>query len=116
MKKEFDKNEVDYPHIINFFQNNELVGLKKKILLIYLNNETKANKKYNEILEKKKLIDNVLEDLDLIYNDLNIFLYISQKKTMEQIDSIKTEITQGPLNHYENNSKEQGEIIKEIDF
>ena len=115
LKKEFDKNEVDYPHIINFFQNNELVGLKKKILLIYLNNETKANKKYNEILEKKKLIDNVLEDLDLIYNDLNIFLYISQKKTMEQIDSIKTEITQGPLNHYENNcSKQYQKLIKEF--
>ena len=34
---------------------------------------------------------------------------------MEQIDSIKTEITQGPLNHYENNcSKQYQKLIKEF--
>ena len=54
LRKKFDKNEVKYSDIILFFQNNKMDLFKKRILLIYLNNKNKANKKYDEILEKKK--------------------------------------------------------------
>ena len=70
-----------------------------------------TNKKYNEILEKKKLIDNVLEDLNLIYDDLSTFLYISQKDTIAQIESIITAINQGPLDQYEKKYSEQYKML-----
>ena len=107
LKNEFDNNDEKYSNILLFFKADKLKEFENRIKLIYLNDETQASNKLDEIYNKKAAIDKALEDIDLIYDDFNTFLYISQIENMSKIESIKFGINQGPLNYYENNCRQE---------
>ena len=116
LKNELNENTVLYKYINIFFENNrdnEKDEFKKRLSLIYYNDEEKAKTKYDEIKKKIGEINNALTNLKLIQDYLNYFFEESEKVNVEKIESMISSISDGSLHDYESNYSEKcNELIE----
>ena len=107
LQKEIEEGNIYYSNIIPFYSNNKNDELKKKLLLISLNDEVLASKLEEKIDDYIKEIKTVREDLNLVYNDLRQYLFDTEKDNIIILTDILEKINTGYLNCYEINYKDQ---------
>ena len=112
-RKNFDNNEVLYNEINIIFQNNKEDEFKKRLFLIYFDDNDKVEFRMNDIKQKINIINSTLKTLNLINNDLNEFLSKSEEKNIEKIKSLISGLLTKELNYYDNKSGEISFFIAE---
>ena len=107
IQNDIEKGNINYIEINPFYSNNKQEELKKKLLLISLNNEETALKLKEIIDDYINEIETIIEELNLINNDFKKFLFDSQKENINYLTKIIDKINNGYLNCYEKNYKER---------
>ena len=107
LQNEIEEGNIDYRYILPFYLNNKNDELKKKLLLISLNDEVLASKLEKKVDDYVKVIYSISRDLNLIYNDLRKYLFDTEKENIYILSGIIEKINTGYLNCYELNYKDQ---------
>ena len=103
LQEDLDNNSVLYQNINKFFESGKLDELTKRLAIIYYNDKDKADKKLDELLNLIEKINNTLDNLNLINKDLNDFLYISEKDSIDKIFTFISGIIKGSMKYFEEN-------------
>jgi len=111
LQHEIEEGNIYYKDINLFYLNNKKDELKKKLLIISLNNNESASKLEKKIDDYIKEIEAIREDLNLVYNDLRKYLFDTEKNNIIILGDIIEKINTGYLNCYENNYKEQSQQL-----
>ena len=107
LQQEIEEGNIYYSDILPFYVNNKNDELKKKLLLISLNDEESASKLEKKIDDYVKEIKEISKDLNLVFNDLRKYLFETEKKNINILSGIIEQINTGYLNCYEQNCKDQ---------
>ena len=107
LQHEIEEGSIYYRYINPFYLNNKKNELKKKLLIISLNDKESASKFEKTIDDYVKEIKRIKKDLNLVYNDLRKYLFDTEKDNIKILGDIIEKINSGFLNCYENSYKNQ---------
>ena len=82
LQNKIEEGNIYYRYILPFYLNNKNDELKKKLLLISLNDEVLASKLEKKVDDYVKVIYSISRDLNLIYNDLRKYLFDTEKENI----------------------------------
>ena len=107
LQHEIEEGSIYYRDINPFYLYNKKNELKKKLLIISLNDKESASKFEKTIDDYVKEIKRIKKDLNLVYNDLRKYLFDTEKDNIKILGDIIEKINSGFLNCYENSYKNQ---------
>ena len=100
LNQELKKGEIEYYYINNFYSVNKKDIFYERLLLISSNNKEIADINKKNIEENIKKIDDIMNDLNIIYNYLKSFYPKTQKDNIQKISKIKKDILDNNLLYY----------------
>ena len=107
LQNDIEEGNIYYSDIFPFYLNNKNDELKKKLLIISLNDEELSSKLEKKIDDYIKEINKISKDLNLVYNDLRKYLFDTEKDNINILNESIDKIKNGYLNCYEKNYKAQ---------
>jgi len=108
LQNEIEEGNIYYSEINLFYSNNKKDELKKKLLIISLDDDILASKLEQKIDDYINEVETIRKDLNLVYNDLRKYLYDEEKENIKILGDIIEKINTGYLNYcYEEKNKDQ---------
>ena len=114
VKERIEKNEIKYNELEEFFDSKNDQKLSNRLLIIYLNDEEKAEEKMKKISEIFNHTKSIINQLEKLKEYKAFFFPISQKNEKEKLDELAQKIKISSLNYCNVNKDEINRYLNQL--
>ena len=116
LKEKVENYNITYKEIEHFYTDEQsLEELTKRLLIIYLLDDTKANEKMKLMSERFYKAREIINDLENLINDIKLFFNNNENIDQNKVKELMEKIKKSNLNFCQNNQEILGysQIIKD---
>ena len=115
LKEKINNFDIKYSEICIFFQDEKNKNiLKEKLLYLNFLNEIEQQRQYSQLEYKVNEVKNKMDEFELIYTNFRDFFYEKNKKDLDKLANILSDLKIKSLNFFENNLSKEYEYYSKF--